>query len=136
MNPKQNSLQNEKIVTNTTTNWLGEDGIIRSIMHEKAIDTLETAKENIAAGIKLAGGKKRPVLLDMSKIKSMDKAARDYYSNSDKREGGDLVVGIVVNSPVSRIIGNFFLGFNKPTNPTPRLFTDHDKAIEWLKSFL
>ena len=123
------------VTTKTCKVWLGDDGIVRSIMHPGAEDCLETAKENVSAGIKVSGGIKRPLLLDMSKIKSMDKDARDYYARCDKREGSEKAVALAVKSPVSRMIGNFFLGLNKSTIPT-RLFTDDKKALEWLINHL
>ncbi|MCK4764636.1 MAG: STAS/SEC14 domain-containing protein [Candidatus Aminicenantes bacterium] len=125
----------EVITTETCKSWLGDDGIVWSIMLPQAVETIETAKKNTAAGVTLSGGKKRPLLLDMSKIKSMNKEARDYYARGDKRESCEKAVALIIKSPISRILGNFFLGFNKPTEPT-KLFTDEKKALEWLKTFL
>lgn len=134
-NIRGEAIQGEKMTTVTCTSWLGEDGIIRSIMHPQAVENIETAKENTAVGVKLSGGIKRPLLLDMSRIKSMDKEARDYYAQGEKRESCEKAVALIIKSPVSRIIGNFFLGLNKTTEPT-RLFTDQQKALDWLKTFL
>jgi hypothetical protein len=39
---------------------------------------------------------------------------------------------LIVTSPISKIIGNFFLGANKPLRPT-RLFTDVEEGLQWLK---
>ncbi len=44
-------------------------------------------------------------------------------------------IAMLINSPGSRIIGNFFLGINKPSVPT-KLFNEKNKAIEWLKQFV
>ncbi len=41
---------------------------------------------------------------------------------------------LLIGSPVSRVIGNFFMGLNKPIYPT-KLFTDPQKAIRWLQTF-
>ena len=40
---------------------------------------------------------------------------------------------VLVGHPVSRVLGNFFLGISRPAYPT-RLFTDPAAAIGWLKS--
>lgn len=40
---------------------------------------------------------------------------------------------IVVNSLAQRLIGNFYIKFDMPPSPT-RLFTDEQKAIQWIKS--
>ena len=46
-----------------------------------------------------------------------------------------LAQAIIVDSPVSRLIGSFFLGLNKPPFPT-KLFTSEADAVEWLKGYL
>lgn len=43
-------------------------------------------------------------------------------------------LAVVINSSLSRIIANLFMKFSKPPFPV-KLFTDEDKAIEWLKTF-
>jgi hypothetical protein len=35
---------------------------------------------------------------------------------------------------LSRALGNFFLGLNKPSMPT-RLFDDQEQALAWLRGF-
>jgi hypothetical protein len=122
------------IITSTCKVWLADDGIVRSDMLPDANETLETAKENVKAGIKVAGGNKRPLLLDMSKISSMNKEARDYYAMGDKRDSSESAVALLISSPLSRVIGNFFMGLNKPVIPT-KLFNDKELALAWLKTF-
>jgi hypothetical protein len=36
---------------------------------------------------------------------------------------------------MSRVIGNFFIGFSRTNIPT-RLFTSEAEAIDWLKTFI
>ena len=126
---------NQEIVTTTCKIWLGNDGIVRAVMFPDIEETLDTAKENIEAGVRISGGTKRPLLLDMSNIKSMNKEARDYYARGDEREGCESAVALLVRSALSRMIGNFFMGLNKTNLPT-RLFTDEDSAMAWLRTFL
>jgi hypothetical protein len=49
---------------------------------------------------------------------------------------GDLVsaVALVVATPLSRMMGNFFLTVSKPMAPT-RLFDDEASALAWLQEF-
>jgi hypothetical protein len=44
-------------------------------------------------------------------------------------------VALLVGSPMSRAIGNFFIGLNKPLIPT-RLFVSEPEALAWLRGFL
>jgi hypothetical protein len=72
------------------------------------------------------------VFCDARGLKEIDKAARDYLA----RDGSDLViaVGILIESPVTRILTNFYLTISKPLTPT-KLFTDRDEAIAYLNSY-
>jgi hypothetical protein len=42
---------------------------------------------------------------------------------------------LLIGSPLTRAIGNFFMGLNKPLIPT-RLFTSETEALAWLKGFV
>ena len=42
---------------------------------------------------------------------------------------------VLIDSPISRMLSNFFLRVNKPSYPA-RLFTSEDKTIEWLTTFI
>ena len=76
---------------------------------------------------------KYPILVNLKEIKSISKEARDHFSMQN-RTPGITAIGLLIKSPASRIIGNFFLGLNKSTVPV-RLFTNEEKAVLWLKQF-
>ena len=76
---------------------------------------------------------KTRVLIDMTAITEISKEARDYFAN-ERTASIQRATALLINSPVSRVIGNFFMGLNKPITPT-RLFTDPDKAIQWLHTY-
>jgi len=100
------------------------------------ISTKELAIENIDAQEIIRDNlqkKKTRVLIDMSKVTEIVKDARDYFAN-ERTASIQRATALVVNSPVSRVIGNFFIGLNKPITPT-QLFTDPHKAIKWLHTF-
>ncbi len=50
---------------------------------------------------------------------------------------GDLVsaVALVVGTPLSRMMGNFFLSVSRPMAPT-RLFEDEASELAWLHRFV
>ena len=77
--------------------------------------------------------KKTRVLIDMTSITEISKEARDYFAN-ERTASIQRATALLIGSPVSRVIGNFFMGLNKPVSPT-RLFTDPQKAIQWLHTF-
>jgi len=120
----------EPITTRTAKVWLREDGIIQTVISlPNARESLEDAKANIAAATTLSPGKRRPKLVDMRAVQGIDREARAYYSG-----GFATAVALLVGSPVTRVMANFFIGLNKPPVPT-RLFTSEDEAVAWLKGF-
>ena len=107
-----------------------EDGIF--YMTYKPLDLLsyEIAQEIVKERIAFKAGQSYPCLFDIREVKSTSKEARDFMAN----EGNDLVVSsaLLVNSSVTKMIGNFFITVSRPKNPT-RLFVREDKSLEWLE---
>lgn len=114
--------------------WLREDGILQIHSFPGSEQELRDAEENIRAASLLAGGKRRPALVDLRKIKSMSREARLYYAGEETAKV-ESAAALLVDSAVSRVIGNMFMGLNKPIIPT-RLFTSEEEALQWLKGFL
>ena len=113
--------------------WMGEDGVARTQVKPGAQVVLADARENSAAVNGLEGPLKYPLIVDTREITSITKEARDYFSLRG-RESRVVAFAMVIDSPLSRIIGNFFLGLNKPRVPA-RLFTDCQSAAEWCRKF-
>jgi hypothetical protein len=114
--------------------WKGEDGIVRTKIKPGSEVTVEYARENSNAVNSLFTGKKFPLLIDSRGIKSMTREARNQFTTKG-RETNTLAFAIVIDSPLSRVIGNFFMGINKPAVPT-RLFDDEIEAEKWLKPYV
>jgi hypothetical protein len=113
---------------------LGEDGVLRFRSLPGASHTLEDARENVRAARELTeSGKLAPNLVDFSGIQSMTRDARAYYAGPETAEVMT-AVAILVDSFLSRAMGNFFMGLNKPLMPT-RLFSSETEALSWLRGF-
>ena len=112
--------------------WMGDDGIARTKVKPDLEISLEYAIENTKVVTSFYTDKKFPILIDSRGIKSMSREAREHFSALG-RESKTNALGIVIKSAVSRVIGNFFLGLNKPAVPT-RLFDNENEALEWLKN--
>lgn len=110
------------------------EGIIHVHVKEKAKITVDHAEENTRFVIELSGGEILPMLVDTRNILTISKEARDHFSMKD-REGKVNAIAILIGNPLSKIVGNFFLGLNKPKVPT-KLFTDEKQAHVWLEQFL
>jgi hypothetical protein len=111
--------------------WLREDGIVQDFVLPGAEYTLEDAKQGLAAIDQVSNGKLHPMLVDLRNIKTMERAAREELAAVK----GVTSAAILIDSALSRMIGNVLITFSKPTIPT-RLFTSEAEAFEWLKEFL
>jgi hypothetical protein len=109
------------------------------ILHQTYHDGIDITKEDSFAKIKLYSNEycsdlKRPILVDIRNIKSVSKDSRSIYSSG--KTGKCLsAAALLIGNPVSRIVGNFYLGLNKTKMPV-RMFTSVEEATDWLKTFL
>ena len=128
-------MENISVELNGTRIWLGDDGIIRSIMQADGIkDTLTNKKETVHAIMKICNGKKRPFLADLRTVKALDKR-KNHYSDYSDNVPPISAMAMLVPVLLSREIGTYFLGSHRPMFPF-RPFTDENKATSWLKKFI
>lgn len=78
----------------------------------------------------VAGDQRTRVLVDMRLIRSETREAQQEFAGDYGAEVCS-AVAILIGSPVSRVIGNFFLRLNNHQVPT-KLFTNEDQAVAWL----
>jgi hypothetical protein len=104
---------------------------IACIKFNKAIKIeLEHAIEMVGTRKKATNNTPRLVIMDGTNITNVSKEARDYLSSEEATEG--IIAGaFLVDSPLTKILGNFFLKISKPNKPS-KLFTNREEAIEWL----
>ena len=114
--------------------WMGDDGIARTKVKPKFNVTIVHAMENSKAVNSLKQDKKFPLMIDARDINSITRDARDFFSTRG-RETNINSMAVIIRSTISRVIGNFFLGINKPAVPT-RLFEHEQEAEEWLRTKL
>jgi hypothetical protein len=118
--------------TETCTLWF--DGVIAmGQFHQGAEVAVEHARDNMAALLSLVAPRRVPVLVDLRGIRSQSAEARAVFAGPEAVRVSN-AVALLIGSPVSRVLGNFYLGFNKPVTPT-RLFTTVSDARAWLLEF-
>ena len=112
--------------------WLRSDGIVQLVWAPRAAMVLEDAVAAIGAMAQLTGGRPSPLLVDVHEQGPMDRPARTEFTRR-----GDMVsaVALIVGTPLSRLMGNFFLSVSRPVAPT-RLFDDEASALAWLQGFV
>jgi hypothetical protein len=123
-----------KVITKSETIIYDSSGIVKCCIHKGYFLELVDAKENLSVIKQFGNGKPIPVLVDIRESKGGSKESRAYFSSE---EAGKIqsACALIVSSPLSRLIGNFFIGLNKTKFPT-KLFLKEDEAITWLKTFL
>ncbi|MEQ1832032.1 MAG: hypothetical protein ABL977_03170 [Candidatus Eisenbacteria bacterium] len=120
------------IRTRTCSLWL--DGIIYGCFHDGAEVTGPDARENLAGIADFTRGRQLPVLVDLRPIRSQSAEARGVFAGPEAT-AVTAAVALVFDSPLTRVLGNFYLGFNRPETPT-RLFNSVSEAEDWLRTFL
>jgi hypothetical protein len=108
-----------------------QDDILRGECFEDAEETLDDAKEQLAHQRKMIDGKPLPFLMDIRLVRSLSRDARAYFASAEAAQVFR-ATALLVSSPLSRAIGNFFLGLNRAQMPT-RLFTSESEALVWLR---
>ena len=127
-------LPDHAIVPENAYFWKTREGIVIIINRGQSIHNLEQAKANIATVLSITDGRPELLLIDITAIKSLSKEAREEYAKAGDSYGVK-AVAIVTNSGIGKILGNFFISFDKPVVPT-KLFNSDSAAKEWLQDFL
>src|SRR5687767_2082585 len=104
--------------------WI-EAGIVFFVYKPNTSIDLAAAKKIVNDRINFQQQVDYPIFCDIRSMKNADKAARDFLA----KEGSSYTKGVavMVDSPMTKIIGNFYLGLNKPTSPT-KMFTEREDA--------
>jgi hypothetical protein len=110
--------------------WIEGDIMYGQYKPNITID-LDAAKKIAQDRLALAAGKDYPFMGYMEGVSSATKEARDFFSRGDGIKHMKKLA-LLTNSPISRMIGNFFLTISKPAVPT-RLFKGKDDAMKWLR---
>lgn len=106
-------------------------GHVQATMVEGAHFGEAEAREAVAVMWRMMNETRRPVLVDMRGIRSETREAREYFTSEDVAARVSSVA-ILIGSPVSKMVANFFLRLGNHRVPT-RLFTSEDEARAWLR---
>ena len=112
--------------------WLRPDGIVQLVWAPGAAMGLDDALAATDAMTQLTGGRRTPLLVDAHDAGPQDRPARTEFA---RRSDLASAVALLVGTPLSRIMGNFFLSVSRPMAPT-RLFDDEASALAWLRGFV
>jgi hypothetical protein len=109
------------------------DGIVVTRIDAGVKQSLEAARENLAATIAACGGQRGRLLVDISRCQPLEAEVRHYYTG-DVLVASFVALAILVEStPFGRMMGNIYLRVARAGIPT-RLFVDELAAFAWLRS--
>lgn len=111
---------------------LRPDNIVLIECKPNTVMTLEEGRVSTKVVGEFINGNPLPLLCDLTNVVKMTQDCRNHFAGPEHAKVFSKCA-LVVTSPLSKIIGNFFLGANKPLRPT-RLFNNKDEGLKWLKS--
>ena len=109
---------------------LRDDGIV-SFHYKTDVLTEEIAWQIVDATAALVE-EPHPILVVLENVQKVPRESREVFVG-EKNIASSSSVALVVSSPVQRVIGNFFMGLNRPPIPA-QLFSSEQDAVDWLLS--
>ena len=114
--------------------WLDEDGVERCVV-SPVDQTTEMALDSMRVFAELCAGKRRPVIIDASKVKGLSREVRAIYTGERAAKLWTACALVVSSSTVARTVVNFVMAVGRPAFPT-RLFDNLDEALAWARNHL
>ena len=112
--------------------WLRPDGIVQLVWAPRTTVLLENVTAALEAMAGLTGERRSPLLVDARDTGPLDRPTRAELT---RRSDLQAAVALIVGTPLTRVMANFFLSVNKPVFPT-RMFDDEASAVAWLLEFV
>lgn len=125
-------LTKDKIDCKAFTIQLRKDGIMH--YHVKAVEEfgIEDLHETMFAANELGEGKRYYNLVTFEDFITVSAEARKFAA-SEASNIYTVADAFVVKNTALKLVGNFYLTFNKPKVPS-KLFSDEENALAWLYS--
>ena len=118
------------IIETSIGNHFIQDDVLYIVFKEGADVCIDCMKESKKARLLLQNNQKMKILVDSRGLFNITKEARDYAAE-DRHADLSIAMALVSDSLPTKLMMNFFIKFNRPKTPT-KMFTDVDKALEWL----
>ena len=115
------------------TAYLRDDGLLVYRAVPGLVIDHTVARQVLELGLQIVDEPK-PTMVLMQDMARVDREARALFASDDYNRLCSQTA-LVVGSPVSRVIGNFFVGLNRPRHLF-KIFDDPTLAVEWLRGFV
>lgn len=112
-----------------------KDGILFTYYKNGLEINLSIAKKILASRLNFTNNKSYITLIDGRYLKSLDWGAREFFASKEAQEGIK-AAALLSGSKLTSYIGNFFLKITyKPRSVPAKLFTNKEKALQWLEQY-
>ncbi|MES2680559.1 MAG: hypothetical protein V4635_11765 [Bacteroidota bacterium] len=113
---------------------LRSDGILHSHTSSGLDFNVESLKKfNVVMG-RMLDYKKAPLLITFDEFAIPPAETREFWAKKEACPYAS-ADAYITSTFGHKLIGNFYLAFNKPGRPT-RIFAQQKEAVEWLRTFL
>ncbi len=110
-----------------------ENGIVHILYKPGCVLNIANIKQLVEDRIKVSNGQTSPILIDLRNLVSSDNATRSYLATPEAEKY--LCAGaMIINNELQKLLMNLYLKIDKPRLPA-RVFTNKEKALEWLEQF-
>ena len=109
--------------------WDAEAGVARTVWLPGAVCGIGEARA-VDAEIRALGQGKVRSLVDLRRVDSIDRPAREFFMDSNPHY---VAVALVAGSASTRMLANFFLGLKRGAIPV-KMFTHEADAVAWLQA--
>ena len=117
--------------TRTAQIELAQSGVVVVRIRNGARQSVTDAADNLTTAIAVAGGTRRPILVDIRHAQPLAADVRRLYSGQNVANAFTALALVIEGSPLGRLMGNVY--FNVARLPMPmQMFVDESHALEWL----
>jgi hypothetical protein len=113
---------------------MDENGILTIYIHNNAFVQTEHIKEMLKIHGELTQGKRCPCIMVLGEYANVSANGRKFLASEDAVQFSSCEA-FVVKSLAQKILGNFYLKFDKPNIPS-RLFNNFEDAYNWAETFV
>ena len=122
------------VETRTAVIHLANFGIVMVRVKKDVLQSLDDATKNLDAAILEAGGKRRPLLIDIRAAMPLEDDVRRKYSGQIVEEHFSALGLVVDDGPFGRMMGNLYFRVAELGMAT-HLFAGEADAIAWLLEY-
>ncbi|MEQ1876496.1 MAG: hypothetical protein ABL958_07610 [Bdellovibrionia bacterium] len=110
---------------------LRPDGIVCCEITPEVEQTPDSARKNLLAAFRVAGDRRRPIIVDLRGALPLGTSTRRVYTNKDIGQSFSAIALVIHMDIVSRSMANVYLHIAKLPVPA-KIFSEFSEAVAWV----